>query len=286
MAARVTCRRRGHLPVPAYRAGVVHVMLDLLALQPGLDECRVRLEILLIAIQARGVEPRHQCLIERRSTTAERVDHGEFPVQHVAGESGGQQGHVEQQLGELLVGLSLVLLDGDQVVIEAVQGAELDGPEQVARHLEQRVGAGEVGQECGVPAGQATLADGEHDIPYAANQLGGYVRDAAVEDGTAEHLKLGLRERDRRARVDAVSRRQDQQRIPGHEAPTGPCPAACGRRRPTPGRRSRECPAALGLCRCPRRASPCCPLQEYRASRGRPRCTAGRGLLLMGHGTG
>jgi len=56
------------------------MVLDPLALQPGLDERRVRVEVLRVEVDAGRVEAVHQSLVEGRPPAAQRVKHRELPV--------------------------------------------------------------------------------------------------------------------------------------------------------------------------------------------------------------
>ena len=147
LAASVTSRRRAtQLALPAHRDQLGGV-LEPLALEPGLQEQRVRLDVLAVELDADGVVAVHQRLVERGAAAAQRVAARRGGRRASGGGGGGQQREVEQQLGELLVGLAGVLRDGDQVAVVAGQRAERDRPQQVVVDpLEQGVGRRHVGQ--------------------------------------------------------------------------------------------------------------------------------------------
>jgi hypothetical protein len=61
-------------------------MLDPLALQPGLDERRVGIEVLPVEVDSGCVVSVHRRLVQCRAASAQRVEHGQLAGEHVTGE--------------------------------------------------------------------------------------------------------------------------------------------------------------------------------------------------------
>ncbi|CAB5025957.1 unannotated protein [freshwater metagenome] len=96
-------------------------MLQPLVLEPALDEHGIGIDIAVVDLDTRGVPPIHEHLVEGRAPAAERIEHGELAFEHRAGKVGGEGRDVEEQLGELLIRLARVALDGDEIVVEPVE---------------------------------------------------------------------------------------------------------------------------------------------------------------------
>jgi len=210
----------GHAAVPldAHDCGL---MLESLALDVGLHERRVGLEVLRVDVDPRRVVAVRQGLVERGAPPAQWVCHEESAVEHLRAEPRRPQGHVQQELGELLVGLPGVLLDGQQVVIEPVEPAHGHRPEQVAvDDRVQRIGRRQVRQEAHVPV--VKLLGSERQVVNATDRSGADVPEAAVEHGPVEHRELGDAQAGCRLGIHAVRRRQAQQQVlrhVGHPSP-------------------------------------------------------------------
>ena len=96
-------------------------MLQSLVLEPALDEHGIGIDVTVVDLDAEGIPAVHERLVEGRAPAAERIEHGERAFEHRAGKVGREGRDVEKQLGELLVSLARVALDGDEIVVEPVE---------------------------------------------------------------------------------------------------------------------------------------------------------------------
>ncbi len=199
-------------------------VLEPLELEPGLQERGVGVEVAGIDVDAGGVPAVHQHLVERRAAAAHRVEDVERTVvgRPVIGPSDRPDRHVEQQLGEQLVGLALVLEDRQQVVVEAVASRELDGCQGGAVALEQRHRGGDVAEQLEVVGGEVGV---EGDVRDAGDPGRLRVPETVAQPGHGEHAELGDGEGRRRECVHAVGRRQHEQGVRRHVRQSG---LACG----------------------------------------------------------
>ena len=124
-------------------ARLVDLVLQPLVLQPGGEEGLVGIDRPPLELDARRVEAVDQRLVQRRASPAQRIEQPRRTI--ICHRRGHGQCHVHHQLGELLVGLALIALDGQQVVVEPIAPADLDRLQPVAVQLEQRIGAGQLG---------------------------------------------------------------------------------------------------------------------------------------------
>ena len=108
----------------------VGLVLEPLVLQPRLDEPGVLVEVLGVEVEAERVVAVHHGVVERGAPAAHRVEHAQPVAHHPGRVVHGQRGDVEQQLGEQLVGLAGVFLDGQQVAVELVQAPHGDRAQQ------------------------------------------------------------------------------------------------------------------------------------------------------------
>ena len=108
-------------PVAAHRGDGGRVF-DAFAAQPGFVERRHRVEGLVVGLHSEGVAARDECRRDGGAAPGHRVQH---PVGGVA--PGRRDGDVQQQPGELFVGLSLVFGDGHEVVVEDIGVRQRDG---------------------------------------------------------------------------------------------------------------------------------------------------------------
>ena len=105
-------------------------VLEPLVLQPAGQERGVRVEVAAVDLEARRMPAVHEHLVERRAPATEGIEDPQPVGQHAGCGTRGEDGHVEQQLGEQLVGLALVLQDRQQVVVEAVEAVQLHRTER------------------------------------------------------------------------------------------------------------------------------------------------------------
>ena len=183
-------------------------MLEPLELQPRLEEGRVGVEVPAVHVQAGGVPAVHQHLVERRAPAAHRVEDLPRAAGHRAARP---DGHVQQQLGEQLVGLAGVLEDRQQVVVELVPPRQRHRSQDLAVQLEQGHRGRHVAEQREVAVGEIGVED---EVGHAGDpgRLG--LPEAVPQPGGGEHAELRDGERLGGEGVDPVGRRVHEQGVP------------------------------------------------------------------------
>jgi hypothetical protein len=118
-----------------------YLVLQALVLQPPEQERLVGLDVALVVLDPDGVEAVDDGPVQRGAAPTGRVEepHPLARQRPVEPPRGHGQRHVHQQVGQALVGLADVALDRGDVVVVAPERRGLQGPQQVALHLEHGV---------------------------------------------------------------------------------------------------------------------------------------------------
>ena len=184
-------------------------MLKSVVLEPSLDEHCVRLDVLAVDLDPLGVPAEKEGLVEGRASSAHRVEHAEATIDVLRSKIGDEGSRIDEQAGELLVGLSLVALDRHEVVGEGRQRHLVDRNEAGARRSEYGERARQVREDCGRTLRE--LRDLEREVVHSPNHLLRGPRGWLLERTATRERKLGECERSRLASIDAVARRAEQE---------------------------------------------------------------------------
>ena len=250
----LTAVRREHLGVQSTAESAAvstygsagHPVLDPLSAQVGPQEGRLSLDGLRVGLDAVRVMAECPRRAQGRPASRERIED--------RGRSGPtaslrRQGHVDQQPGELLVGLAGVLGNGHQVVVEVVRPRHQERPEQIADPFVR----GQHGRRTAqLPRRHVVRLDVEPQVAHAG-QVHPLDRARVASGGGQEHRQLGCDQLGRLARVDPIARggQQDRVHLPESKRGTrGSARAPCQSRASTTTRaRPRRMAAGSRYCR-------------------------------------
>ena len=114
-------------------------VLETLATQPSGDVGGHRLDGFGVLFHPESVMTRHPCALQGGTTPGQRIENGQSLALVATSRAAAAEAcdrEVEQQPGELLIGLAPVLGDGDKILIDDVDSRQFQGSQQVAMTFE------------------------------------------------------------------------------------------------------------------------------------------------------